>query len=63
MKKRINIRDLIIIILCITIICMAIGFGILSSHLNSHTDTDSKYAVSFTKITPRTITCCILHNG
>lgn len=50
MKKlmdRINIRNLVIIILCITVILMAIGFSVLSMKLNVD---DPYYNVEFTKI-------------
>lgn len=50
MKKlleRINIRNLVIILLCITVILMAIGYSILSMKLNTD---DPYFDVSFTKV-------------
>ncbi len=50
MKKMINIRNSVIIILCITIICMAIGFIVISVDYTKKNNEDSSYNVSFTNI-------------
>lgn len=47
LKENINIRNLIIIVLCITIILMAIGFGILSMNIDTK---EPKFDVSFTTV-------------
>lgn len=54
MKKTINIRNLIIIILCITIICMGIGFAYLSVVLENKNNENHVLDVSITKITEET---------
>lgn len=48
MKKMINIRNSVIIILCITIICMAIGFIVISVDYTKKTNEDLTYDVTFT---------------
>lgn len=50
MKKMINIRNSVIIILCITIICMAIGFIVVSIELKKQKDIKNSFNVEFTKI-------------
>ena len=50
MKKMINIRNSVIIILCITIICMAIGFIVISVDYTKNKNKDLTYNVEFTKI-------------
>ena len=50
MKKMLNIRNGIIIILCLTIIFMAIGFIIISLKLESFKNNTQKYNVVFDKI-------------
>ena len=50
MKKMINIRNSIIIILCITIICMAIGFIIISIDYTKKLKKACSYDVLFTNI-------------
>ncbi len=50
MKTRINMRNLIIIILCITIICMGISFAYLSVKLEKKNQQKEIFDVSFTKI-------------
>ncbi len=50
MKKLINIRNSVIIILCITIICMAFGFIVVSMELKNEKDKVSSFQVAFTKI-------------
>lgn len=50
MKKMINIRNSVIIILCITIICMAIGFIVISVDYTKKNNEDISYNVSFIDI-------------
>ena len=50
MKKMINIRNSVIIILCITIICMAIGFIVISVDYTKNKNTDFSYSVVFNSI-------------
>ena len=50
MKKLINVRNSVIIILCITIICMAIGFIVISVDYTKKTKENFSYSVIFTKI-------------
>ena len=50
MKKMINIRNSVIVILCITIICMAIGFIVISVDYTKNKNMDLSYNVVFTKI-------------
>ena len=50
MKKMINIRNSVIIILCITIICMAIGFIVISIDYTKHKNIDLTYSVIFDKV-------------
>ena len=47
MKKMINIRNNIIIVLCITIILMAIGFIAISVKLKSYRDKEESFNVVF----------------
>lgn len=54
MKKRMNIRNLIIVILCVTIICMGIGFILLSSKLQTLKQEQPTFNVSFKKINAET---------
>lgn len=54
MKKTVNIRNLIIIMLCITIICMGIGFAYLSVVLETKNKEEHILDVSITKITEGT---------
>lgn len=54
MKATINIRNWIIILLCITIVCMAIGFAFLSMQLEKKNSNIPIHDVSFTNINPRT---------
>lgn len=54
MKKTVNIRNLIIIMLCITIICMGVGFAYLSVVLENKTKEKSTLEVTFTKVTAET---------
>lgn len=50
MKKSINIRNLIIVMLSITIICMGIGFTLLATKLDNERKTQDEFAVSITKV-------------
>ena len=50
MKKLINVRNNVIIILCITIICMAIGFIVISVDYTKKSKENLSYKVVFTKI-------------
>lgn len=50
MKKMINIRNSVIIILCITIICMAIGFIVISVDYTKNKNLELSYNVVFNKI-------------
>ena len=50
MKKMINIRNSVIIILCITIICMSIGFIVISIDYTKNKKQDLSYNVVFEKI-------------
>lgn len=51
MKKMINIRNSVIIILCVTIVCMGIGFIVLSMKLEDMKNEVGKFDVSFRKVT------------
>ena len=50
MKSMINIRNSVIIVLCITIICMALGFIVISVDYTKNKNKDLTYKVEFTKI-------------
>jgi len=50
MKKMINIRNSVIIILCITIICMAIGFIVISIDYTKNKKKELSYNVVFNNI-------------
>ena len=50
MKKMLNIRNNVIIILCITIICMAIGFIVISVDYTKNKNKDLSYSVVFKNI-------------
>lgn len=50
MKKMINIRNSIITILCITIICLGIGFMVLSSEYKKEKEELDTFDVSFINI-------------
>lgn len=54
MKKLINARNSIIVILCITIICLGIGFIVLSVKLNTYKERKDNYNVSFIEVSPLT---------
>lgn len=50
MKRMINIRNSVIIILCITIICMGIGFIIISMKLEEEKNEIRSFDVSFKNV-------------
>jgi len=50
MKNMIYIRNSLIIILCFTVICMGIGFIVLSVELKKERDKDSSFQVVFSSI-------------
>lgn len=54
MNKRINVRNLIIAMLCFTVICLGIGFGILSMKLDNKTNEEKKFNVAFTSVSAET---------
>lgn len=54
MKKRINIRNLIIAMLCLTIVLMGIGFACLSMKLSEQISKKEILEVSITKIEEQT---------
>ena len=50
MKKMIDIRNSIIVILCITIICMCVGFAVLSVELKKEKDSTPVASIQFTDV-------------
>lgn len=56
MKKNLNIRNFIIIMLSITVICMGIGFTLLASKLDNERKRQDKFLVSITKVEALTST-------
>lgn len=54
MKKSINIRNLIITMLCITIIFMGIGFAFLAVKLNEKCNVQENFDVVITKVEAQT---------
>ena len=50
MKKMIDIRNGIIVILCITIICMCVGFVVLSMELKKEKDSTTIASIQFTDV-------------
>lgn len=54
MKKNINIRNLIIVMLCITIIFMGIGFVFLASKLDKTNKKTDVFDVTITKVEAQT---------
>lgn len=50
MKKMIHIRNSVIIMLCVTIICMGFGFIVLSVRYKAETEKLSSYNVSFSDV-------------
>ena len=53
MKKMINIRNNIIIVLCITIVLMAIGFIAISVKLKAYKDKEESFNVVFSDISKK----------
>lgn len=54
MKKNLNIRNLIIIMLCITIILMGVGFVFLATKLDEATKETDTFDVRITKVEAQT---------
>lgn len=54
MNKKINVRNLIIIMLCITIICLGIGFVFLSTKLEEVTTKQNTFDIVFSKVEAKT---------
>lgn len=54
MKKMINIRNSIIIILCVTIICMGIGFALMSMRLEKVRNNTPHFDLSFNRVVEET---------
>lgn len=54
MKKKFNVRDLIIVMLCITIICMAVGFCYVSILLDKKNNEKTTFDVSIIKVDKKT---------
>ena len=50
MKKLLNLRNSIITVLCITIICLGIGFIVMSTELKKAKDEQEKFDVSFVSV-------------
>ena len=53
--KFFRYRDLVIIILCFTIICLGMAFCVLSNDLSKYKKNGTKYNISITKIVDNTI--------
>lgn len=54
MNTKINVRNLIIVMLCITIICLGVGFAFLSIELEEKGKEQNTFKVSFTKVQSKT---------
>lgn len=54
MKSSTNTRNIIIVMLCLTIICMGIGFSYLAIKLDTMTKASKIFDVSFTKVIAKT---------
>lgn len=54
MKNLVKTRNWIIIILCLTIVCMGIGFAVISMELEKGKVESPKYSVEFTKASKKT---------
>lgn len=54
MKKMLKLRNSIIVILCFTVICMAIGFSILSAKLETYKETKPYFNVIFSEVKEET---------
>ena len=50
MKKMIHIRNSVIVMLCITVICMAFGFIVLSVYCKNEADKIDSFDVSFSDV-------------
>ena len=50
MKKRINIRNCIIIILCFTLVCLGIGFSVVAVQLQKEKNKSCNYEVVFSEV-------------
>lgn len=48
--KKINIRNLIITLLCITVIILAVGYSVLAIRLDAYKNKQEKYEVIFTDV-------------
>ena len=55
MKKMINIRNTIIIVLCITIVLMAIGFIAISVKLKTYRDKEESFNVVFYDVSKQNV--------
>ena len=55
MKSLVKTRNWIIIILCFTIICMGIGFAVLSMELENQKNNHPKFSLEFTKAEQRSL--------
>lgn len=54
MKKLVKTRNWIIIILCLTIICLGVGFAFLSMELNNSKNDNPEFSLEFINAEPRT---------
>ena len=54
MKKMLKLRNSIIVILCFTVICMAIGFSILSAKLENYEEQKPYFNVIFSEVKEET---------
>lgn len=54
MKNLVKTRNWIIIILCLTIVCLGIGFAILSMELSSKKDNEPQFSIEFVRAETRT---------
>lgn len=55
MKSLVKTRNWIIIILCFTIICMGIGFAVLSMELENQKNNHPRFSLEFTKAEQRSL--------
>ena len=54
MKKMLKLRNSIIVILCFTVICMAIGFSILAARLENYQEQKPYFNVVFSEVKEET---------
>ncbi len=54
MNNLVKTRNLIIVILCLTIVCMGIGFSFISMKLEKQSAEEPKYSVEITKVLKKT---------